>query len=334
MPRASSISACVGVVIIGRNEAPRLPACLASVAGRVRRTIYVDSGSSDNSRELARELGAEVIALDLELPFTAARARNTGWRALLKQDPGLQYIQFIDGDCELFPGWLEAGLEFLEEHPATAVASGRLRERYPGASVYNRLCDLEWNAPVGSETSCGGNAMMRLTALSECNGFDDSLIAGEEPELCFRLRQRGWVIQRLMAEMAFHDAAMHSFRQWWRRSRRAGTAVAHGYCLHGRSPERFCRRELMSLLSWGLGLPALTLLIACFSSWAALLLLAYPAQVLRLRRRFLKAGRIPRTDCGLYALHCVASKFPGLVGVLGILSDKLLARRSRLIEYK
>jgi GT2 family glycosyltransferase len=294
----------------------------------------VDSGSSDGSCELAREFGAEVIELDLNRPFTAARARNAGWRALLAQAPAPAYVQFIDGDCELEAGWLETARNDLSKNSKTAVVCGRLRERHPEASTYNRLCDIEWNTPVGASLACGGIAMMRSRVLTEVDGFDESLIAGEEPELCFRLREQGWAIMRLPDAMAVHDADMHSFRQWWRRSRRAGFAYAHGYHLHQRSVERYCRAEVRSIWLWGLLLPAAAVVAAWFHPAAWLLLLAYPLQVFRLRLRFLKEGRVPQADCAAHALNCIAGKFPGLQGMLGFHIDRLFARTSKLIEYK
>ena len=63
----------LGVVAIGRNEGERLRRCLNSVVGRGHTVVYVDSGSTDGSTELARELGADVVELDLSLPFTMAQ---------------------------------------------------------------------------------------------------------------------------------------------------------------------------------------------------------------------------------------------------------------------
>ncbi|MEM9139196.1 MAG: glycosyltransferase, partial [Pseudomonadota bacterium] len=206
----------VGAVIIGRNEGARLIRCLASV-GSAACMVYVDSGSTDGSVQAAREAGAEVVELDMDMPFTAARARNAGL-ARLREIGAFDYVQFIDGDCELQPGWIALALAFLEEHPDVAVACGRRRERFPEASVYNRLCDHEWDTPVGEAKACGGDALMRMTALAAVGGYRDDLIAGEEPELCVRLRAAGWRVWRLDAEMTLHDADMHRFGQWWRRT--------------------------------------------------------------------------------------------------------------------
>lgn len=204
-----------GLVAIGRNEGERLRACLESVLNELEHIVYVDSGSTDGSVELAKSMGVCVVELDMSLNFTAARARNAGWRALLEQMPDVDCVQFVDGDCVIERGWLHAAREFLAVNQDYAVVGGRLRERFPENSIYNYMCDLEWDTPVGEAKSCGGISMMRLDALKSIGGFRSELIAGEEPELCVRLRKAGWKIYRLQDNMAWHDAAMTRFGQWW-----------------------------------------------------------------------------------------------------------------------
>jgi len=154
-------------------------------------------------------MGADVVALDMDLPFTAARARNAGVDALMAMPTPPDFVQFIDGDCELQPGWIETALAFLQKNPEAAVACGRRRERFPEASVYNRLIDLEWDTPVGQASACGGDALMRADAVQQAGGFNPNLIAGEEPELCVRLRAAGWQIWRLDAEMIWRPWSRH-----------------------------------------------------------------------------------------------------------------------------
>ena len=315
----------LAAVLIGRNEGARLVAALAAVQGRVGRIVYVDSGSTDGSLEAARAAGAEVVELDRVRPFTAARARNAGLARLRGAGAPPRFVQFIDGDCELRPGWLPLALAFLEDHPQAAVACGRRRERFPEASVWNRLCDAEWNTPVGRARSCGGDALMRMAALDQVGGYNPALIAGEEPEMCVRLRARGWEIWRLDAEMTLHDAAMTRFSQWWKRMRRGGHAAAEGMALHGRPPERHGVATVRRALAWGAGLPLVALAGALtLSPWALLLLLAYPAQVLRLARRFGPEQ----------ALFLTLGKLPEALGVLEYAARRLARRPAGLIEYK
>jgi GT2 family glycosyltransferase len=318
----------LAAVVIGRNEGARLVRCLASVVAEVGRVVYVDSGSTDGSVEAARAAGAEVVQLDLAQPFTAARARNAGI-AVLREGTPPAYVQFIDGDCELQPGWIATARAFLDAHPKAAVACGRRRERFPEVSVYNRLCDREWDTPIGEAKACGGDALTRWTALEEVGGYNPALIAGEEPEMCVRLRAKGWQIWRLDAEMTLHDAAMTRFGQWWKRARRGGHAAAEGMAMHGQPPERHGVFQVRRALIWGLALPGLALVGGLITPWALMLLLAWPAQVIRLGFRD-GAAR----SAWEHALFLTLGKVPEALGVLEYWTRKRTRRPAGLIEYK
>ena len=298
----------VGLVAIGRNEGERLRRCLRSArAQSVWPIVYVDSGSSDGSADWARGFGAEVVELDMSRPFTAARSRNAGARRLLQVAPGTRHIQFVDGDCELQPGWIQAALETLDARPRVAAVCGRLRERFPEATPYNRLCDLEWAAPVGVTDACGGIAMVRREPFEQVGGFRETMIAGEEPDMCFRMRQAGWTILRIADEMALHDAAMTRFGQWWRRNVRAGHAFAEGHFRNGGPPEHFWRRNVVSNFAWAAAFPLLPLL--------------YVKLLLRDRDELL-------------ARFTALSKLPQALGQLQFHWNRLRGRYAGLIEYK
>lgn len=318
-------SSRIAAIVIGRNEGERLIRCLNSIKVETGGIIYVDSGSTDGSQDAAAMLGAHVVALDTEQPFTAARARNAGLEFLAQFGITPEYVQFVDGDCEVRDGWIDAAARFLDSAPKAAVACGRRRERAPETSVYNRLIDREWDTPVGQAKSCGGDALMRLTALTNVGGYRSQMIAGEEPELCVRLRAAGWEIWRLDLEMTWHDAAITQFRQWWQRARRAGHAFAEGAALHGRSPEKHNVTATRRAMFWGLCFPILALLGLIFTPFAAILLLAYPVQILRLARR---------TGDWAEAVFLTVGKFPEAQGALRFWIKRLIGQKSTLIEYK
>lgn len=327
------VLADMGVVIIGRNEGQRLVRCLESVLGAVSRVVYVDSGSTDGSAARARTLGAEVVELDMRRPFTAALARNAGWRRLVEIAPQATSVHFLDGDCEVVPGWLQAAHEALADHPERAVVCGRRRERFPHASAFNRQCEIEWNAGAGEIRSCGGDALMRLDALAAVGGYRDGLIAGEEPELCVRLRGAGWKIWRLGCDMVWHDAAMTRWSQWWKRSKRAGHAFAEGAFLHGGPPERHYVAEERRALIWGAALPLAILVLGLVHPIGWLLLAVYPLQMLRLALRPQPAAR-EADAVWSRAFFLVAGRFPEAAGVLLFRWHRLRGRASTLIEYK
>lgn len=316
----------VGAVAIGRNEGARLLSCLASLERQVAHVVYVDSGSDDGSVAAARARGVEVVELDMSRPFTAARARNAGYDRLKKLAPDLSVVQFLDSDCDLAAGWIDVGLAALADDAKLAVVCGRRREKFPEATVWNRMIDAEWNSPVGDAKSCGGDALIRAAAFDEVAGYRADLIAGEEPEMCYRMRQAGWRIHRLDAEMTRHDAAMTRLSQWWQRARRAGHTYAEGAALHGAGPEHYKVAERNRALLWGAGIPLIALLGAfIFGPWMLLILLAWPAQVVRLRAKGKSWSQ---------AFFLTLGKLAEVHGILGYWLGSVTGRRHLLIEYK
>lgn len=327
-----SESSKVAVIVIGRNEGARLVDCLHSIS-KAYRVVYVDSGSIDGSVSMAKERADLVIQLDAGRPFTAARARNEGAFAAIEAWPELEYLQFIDGDCVLQPTWLYTAMTFLSEHPEIAVACGRRRERYPQRSIYNRLCDLEWNTPVGSAYSCGGDAMIRTRPFLQVNGYQPELIAGEEPEMCARLRAAGWGIWRLDAEMTTHDAAMLRFPQWWRRAVRSGYAeldiCLRSLHLHLKASNE--KRQVARSAFWGVVYPlfagALTIL---FPGYAFAAFGLYIVQIARIAIR--RDGFDPISWA--YAAFMLLAKFAAIWGMVIYLWRSIRAAPAILIEYK
>jgi glycosyltransferase involved in cell wall biosynthesis len=303
------MEAAVAVVVIGRNEGTHLGACLDSVLRSVTQVLYVDSASTDGSVALARARGVAVHELDASRPFSAARARNEGFARLRELYPQAAFVQFVDGDCVLAPRWLAAAAAFLAAHAEAASVCGRLRERHPGASIYNALCDLEWDVPPGESHACGGNLMVRAEAFEQVRGFRTDLLAGEEPELAQRLAATGWRNWRIADEMALHDAAMLRFAQWWRRTMRNGYGFGQGFGLR----ERLWARQLGSAWLWAFGVPCATVLgVLAFGPLGLLPLAVYPLQVVRLSTRMKPSS----------ALLLVLGKFAELLGHL-----RYLARR-------
>lgn len=327
-----NISARIGAVVIGRNEGERLSRCLTSLAKQLNKIVYVDSGSTDNSLENAAMMDIEVINLNLNQPFTAARARNEGFRHLIQVFPDVDYVQFVDGDCEVVSTWFNESIVFIDSNQEYAAVCGRRRERYPEQSIYNLMCDIEWNTPIGDAKACGGDAMFRVKAFNQVDGYRNDLIAGEEPELCVRLRASGWKIRRLDTEMTMHDAAITKFSQWWKRNVRSGYAFAEGAYLHGSAPDKHWVKESRRAMIWGLLIPILAILLGMLS-WllAVITMLVYPLQITRLAVRYLKLTiKHPLK----IAFFNVLSKFAEMYGQLNYYYLRFFRKTPKLIEYK
>ncbi|MEJ1937183.1 glycosyltransferase family 2 protein, partial [Nostoc sp. NIES-2111] len=175
-------------------------------------------------------------------------------------------------------------------------------------------------------------AMFRASAFQEAGGFRPDVIAGEEPELCVRLRDSGWKIWRLADPMALHDAAMTRFGQWWKRMVRGGYAFAQGAAMHGRGPSRHWVKERRSILFWGLLVPLAALVAALVvGPWGLAILLAYPLQVLRLA---LRSHLAPGKGKWAYPLFLMLGKFPQMQGLLRYQVQTIRRRQAAIIEYK
>ena len=304
----------LAAVVIGRNEAPSLARCLASIAGHAVPIVYVDSGSDDASVQTARAARVDVVELDRSRPFGVARSRNTGMSRVLQRAPDTAFVQFVDGDSEMVATWFERAGGHLQMRSTVAIVFGQLRERHPTASLFHRLYAIEWDPRLNDPEACGGMALMRVAALQQVGGFDTSLVGFEDAELCLRLRRAGWQIVRLDNDMAIHDAGAVRFADWWARGVRTGFAYAQEAALHGRGPEGVALRSCRSNWFWGVILPGLALSAALLNGLAgAIVCAAYPAFGVRIYRSVRRRG-LRRADAALYATACVLSKFPQAVG--------------------
>ena len=323
----------VGLIAIGRNEGDRLKKCLITLPAELGLVVYVDSDSNDDSVNFAENRGVEVVSLDMSIPFSAARARNSGFERLISIAPQLDYVQFIDGDCELCEDWLTFAVEYLEKNSSCAVVAGRRKERFPGKSIYNMLCDVEWNTPIGEAKACGGDFMIRKEAFQQVDGFNSVVIAGEEPEMCYRLRKKNWSIFRLDHPMTLHDAAITRFSQWWMRSLRTGYGYTQGFSLYALDGQRYCFKESVRIWFWAFIFPASVLIIVLSVNIAFLLLTtAYLVQLVKIALHMYK--RLGNAKHSLiYSFFTVIGKWPQFMGQLLFLKRKLLGKKYTIIEY-
>jgi GT2 family glycosyltransferase len=324
----------VGIVVIGRNEGDRLKRCLRAAFSQCDIVVYVDSGSSDDSVTYAESRGADVVRLDTGRGFSAARARNEGFHQLIRNHNEIEFVQFIDGDCEMSQGWLLFARAYLERNESCAIVAGRMYEQHKDYSIYNRLCDFEWNTEVGEAKACGGVFMIRRKAFQNVGGFNPEVVAGEEPELCYRLRRSNWSISRLDASMNLHDAHITRFSQWLKRQLRCGYSYTQVFSLQRRDKNPPFRREILSTWSWAFVLPCIVLILSTIVSWYFLALLClYAYQQLKIAVNAKK--RIGSWKQSLiYGFFIVIAKWPNLAGQLLFMKRNFVDKRHSIIEYK
>lgn len=321
----------IAAVAIGRNEGERLVRCLASMKDAADVLIYVDSGSTDASVAEAEKVGAVIVELDMTRPFTAARARNEGFQALAANGIEADFVQFVDGDCALEPGFIAAAAKTLEDNPELGIVTGWRSEIYREASVYNALCDFEWRRPAGEILTCGGDMMVRREAFEAAGGFDDTVIAAEDDEFCVRVRGAGWKMRRIEEEMTRHDAAMTTFGQWWKRAVRSG----HGFAQVGHLHPEYFVKERRRVWLYGAALPLIGLLGALvITAWMLLpVLAAYALNYYRTARGLAREG-LPEGEEWYHSVFITLSKIPNVLGMLTFHIRRLRGSSMRIIEYK
>ena len=211
----------VTFVVIGHNEEKHLVGCLQSILAvdypeRCKEIIYVDNSSSDRSLAVARSFPIKTIALRQQ-PSTPGLARNAGLHAASGE-----YVQFVDGDMKVERDWLSLALPQFKDEQVVAVV-GKLKERRPEASLYNRLIDFGWQtAELGEISSPGGGGLFRTAAMRALGGYDDQIFGAEEIDLGYRLQRQNYKILRINCTMAWHDIDLTTCKQLWRRCVRDG----------------------------------------------------------------------------------------------------------------
>ncbi len=329
----------LSVVIIGRNEGERLIRCIRSVQAMVDfdadsvEIIYVDSNSTDDSPQQAKQLGAKVLVVHPKRP-AAAIGRNAGW-----QHAQAPYILFLDGDTILHPDFARIALRHFTAHSKTAIVWGHRRELYPEQSLYQRVLDLDWVYRAGLTEFCGGDALMRRDVLQEVNGYNPQLIAGEEPEMCQRIRAKGYEILHIDQAMTLHDLAITRWSQYWRRAVRAGHAYAEVSNLlkNTATPlwERDAKRNLIHA--------SVLILVAIFGAVSSVLFSTFLP--LSLSIGFFAAISIRTAwkcrwksnnslNLLLYAIHSHFQQIPIAFGQLSYYYLRWQGKQRGLIEYK
>lgn len=326
----------LGFVVIGRNEGERLKIGLKAIQSICSHApiVYVDSNSSDDSVAFAKSHGIITVELDMSIPFTAARARNTGFSSLLAQNPHIEYVQFLDGDCELLPGWVDTATDYLYKHKEVGIVSGRRSERFPEASIYNQLIDIEWNTPTGEILAVLGDMCVKVETFNSVGGFNETIIAAEDDDFCLRARRAGYLTFRIDADMSKHDANIMRLSQWYRRSKRGGHGYANIHHLHGKGPEHYFKREIKSVIFWGALIPSAFILCLFFSPLLSLfILLGYVAFISKTIIRRWRLGDSLKTAVA-YGILIFTGKISEFMGILQYCKNHLLSRKHQLIEYK
>lgn len=192
--------------------------------------IVVDNGSTDGTLEFLESQGIRL----LNCPgLTVGSLRNRG----VEISTGI-YIAFADSDHEVRPDWLEKGSQVLDSDPDIVACGAHYLPPANGTWVQKSWAihrlrntdseEVEWLA--------SGNLFVRRDKFLEIEGFNESLIAAEDVDLCHRLRGK--------VGKVFHDPGIASIhhgeastvkhfirKEWWRGSSGIRAWISQGFPL-------------------------------------------------------------------------------------------------------
>ncbi len=154
----STQSPTITVVIPALNESKNLPGCLAAIGNDFASEIVViDSGSKDNTTEIARDFGAKV----LHFKWDGQYPKKRNW-FLINHSPSTQWVLFLDADEYItaeFKSEINRKLNGESHtgywlHYAIYFMGKRLKGGYPlkklalfkvGAGLYERIDEERWS---------------------------------------------------------------------------------------------------------------------------------------------------------------------------------------------
>jgi glycosyltransferase involved in cell wall biosynthesis len=192
--------------------------------------VFVDNGSTDGTAEFLESQGVRVLRHP-ELRVGALRNRGVA----VTQG---QYIAFADSDHEVDSNWLEEGVRVLDSEPSVVACGSHYLAPENGTWVQrawaiHRLrgaeCkDVDWLA--------SGNLFVRRDAFLGVGGFNETLVAAEDVDLCHRLRDSGGTIRHDPAIASIHHGEARTLRrfikkEWWRGSSGIRAWVSQGFPL-------------------------------------------------------------------------------------------------------
>lgn len=211
----------VSIIIVAWNVRDYVQKCLESVFKETKgiefEVIYVDNASEDGSVEMVRNEFPEVRIIENKENRGFNKANNQG----IKIAQG-RYILLLNSDTVVLDNAIAKTVKFADEHPDAGIVGCKVLNpdltlqrtcfMYPSllnmflsATYLNKLFArsrffgrerMTWwdfNDVRVVETVCGCFSLIRRKGIDE-NGLMDEryFMYGDDPDLCFRFKQRGW----------------------------------------------------------------------------------------------------------------------------------------------
>lgn len=200
----------ISVVIPTHNRAHMLREALVSVFDQTmlpKEVIVVDDGSTDSTKEVLREFGAEVTTIFSDHRGVSA-SRNAGWRSATGD-----WVAFLDSDDLWLPKKLQRQWEALEGNPLYKICYTdevwiRCGRRVNPCKHHAKFSGWIFRESLPRCIISPSSVLLRKELLLELGGFDETLQVCEDYDLWLRLTARYpvlFVADKLIIKRGGHE---------------------------------------------------------------------------------------------------------------------------------
>jgi len=322
MHKHQTESGKVSVIVPMLNARTFLPVTLPAILTACHKyskteLILVDNGSTDGSVEFVREHAGDAARMFLCPGLTVAAMRNAGARASTGE-----FLSFIDVDCEVSPDYYETALRVLHTTDAAATGSRYALPETPHwtESVWDRMHRNLEDGYVS--TLNGGNLFVRASAFWAVDGFRESLVSGEDPDLCTRLREAGFAIYEDHKVRVIHHGNPKTLHGFFRKEIWRGL----GMISHGGISEKPAIMTFMHLAASLAGIAAISTPLMSFGAsvgLAAILQISVPGATVTYRAFTNGRKQPPAAGVVLYWVYYNARITGVFLNILSALTDRV-----------
>lgn len=222
----------LSIIICTYNRSKLLAQCFDSILksqGSLEsvEVLVVDNGSEDDTKKVCEEyrLKFKKFRYIYEKNIGLSNARNTGWK-----NANSDWIFYLDDDAEVFRSTINVALKIIDKTSSDIIGGLYLPTYTFGKPIWfpdsygsnGSLNDTLIEPDHFNGYACGGVMLCKKSLLSDLHGFSSqfgvrgrNLGYGEETELQYRARKKGYKISYDPSLRIMHSVAKHKTSMLW-----------------------------------------------------------------------------------------------------------------------